>query len=1209
MKSKLYLIAIFSILLLGGTSCMTQKPHYSGAYINWEQAAAPAQADTLYSVILVGDARRIYQYPVLHKVLQNHLDEAGENSMVLFIGDNAHPKGLPDSAHKNWEIASQSLISQLELLENFKGKPLFIPGNHDWAQGRKHGMKYMRNQQEFIADWLGHNEAFLPLDGTPGPVEIALTEDIALIVIDSHWWFHPYEKSYEGIEDEQDFFMQIDDAVKRNSHKNIIFAAHHPLYSAGLHGGHFPLKSNLFPLTEKYPNLYIPLPGFIYTGYRKFLGSLSDLPHPHYKVYKEALLDAFEGMENLIFVGGHDHNLQFVSKPDLHHIISGSAGGAQYVAHNKKTDYAQAREGFARLTFLANGDVWLDFLVEPDAGKNNSPETEMYGKVSFREKLFNKPVFDPEEHRELLETIDYSDSTVKVHPEGEIFSAGRVKKMMMGANYRQEWVTPVEVPVFNFQSQGGELKILQRGGGGQTRSLRLEDENGRHYVLRSIDKDPSVSIPEIIRVGFAEDLVMDQMSASLPWAPLSLPRLAQAANIYHTNPQIVYLADDPRLGPYRQDYANAMYLFEERPAGDREDVDSFGNSENIRSTSKMMEKLEGNPKNRVDQEMFLRARLVDMLVSDWDRHADQWRWARFREGDLNVYRPVPRDRDMAFYVNEGLLPWLSSRKFLFRKTQGLDYDIKDIAGLNYQGVHLDRRFLNELTLNEWIETATWLQLQISDQVIEDAVNDMPPQITEINGELIAAKLKSRRDKLVDFAREYYFILAKDAEVIGTYRDDHFLVEQHGPDSTTVSIFQLDKKEGKEEAWFSRTYFASETREIRLYGLGGDDVFELNGQTFEGIKIRMATGDGKNRVVSTGGAGGSASGVKVYAAQKKKNSILDSQSLSLPVKYSEDYIYKFDVFKYNTFIPFPIAGYNIDDGLHFGAGFHYTTHGFMKHPFASRHLFDVNWASSIGAFELNYEGLFRDAIGNLDFNLHATFRDPKYTLNYFGPGNETEKYSSEQDYHRVRIGELMVNPALAISIAEPGYLWAGMFYQTLSVENTEGRFISDFLVNELDADIFSRKHYTGINAGFSWDSRNEEVFPARGILFNATSSMYTGLHEGGNTFGKLSSDLSIFMAFRKPYRTVLAFRFGGEKNFGDHEFYHAASLGGRTNLRGFRDTRYAGDASLYQNTEIRFKISKIKTYMARGSFGLLAFNDLGRVWLDGEHSSKWHHGYG
>jgi len=122
-------------------------------------------------------------------------------------------------------------------------------------------------------------------------------------------------------------------------------------------------------------------------------------------------------------------------------------------------------------------------------------------------------------------------------------------------------------------------------------------------------------------------------------------------------------------------------------------------------------------------------------------------------------------------------------------------------------------------------------------------------------------------------------------------------------------------------------------------------------------------------------------------------------------------------------------------------------------------------------------------------------------------------------------------------------------------------------------------------------------------------MYTGLHEGGNTFGKLSSDLSIFMAFRKPYRTVLAFRFGGEKNFGDHEFYHAASLGGRTNLRGFRDTRYAGDASLYQNTEIRFKISKIKTYMARGSFGLLAFNDLGRVWLDGEHSSKWHHGYG
>ena len=91
--------------------------------------------------------------------------------------------------------------------------------------------------------------------------------------------------------------------------------------------------------------------------------------------------------------------------------------------------------------------------------------------------------------------------------------------------------------------------------------------------------------------------------------------------------------------------------------------------------------------------------------------------------------------------------------------------------------------------------------------------------------------------------------------------------------------------------------------------------------------------------------------------------------------------------------------------------------------------------------------------------------------------------------------------------------------------------------------------------------------------------------------------------------MLALRAGGGINFGDYEFFQANTLGGDLNLRGYRSTRYSGDASFYQNTEFRFKLFDFTTYMARGEFGILGFNDIGRVWLEGENSGVWHHGYG
>ncbi|GAJ17372.1 unnamed protein product, partial [marine sediment metagenome] len=156
----------------------------------------------------------------------------------------------------------KSILAQLEVLKDYKGEVIFIPGNHDWANGQKEGLEYIKNQQKYIEDYLNREDVFLPKKGSPGPVEIKLSEDIVLILIDSQWLFQETEKSYSGIEDEADLLIQIKDAISRNRDKKIIFAAHHPLYSVGKHGGHFPMVINIFPLLETKKKLYIPLPGF-----------------------------------------------------------------------------------------------------------------------------------------------------------------------------------------------------------------------------------------------------------------------------------------------------------------------------------------------------------------------------------------------------------------------------------------------------------------------------------------------------------------------------------------------------------------------------------------------------------------------------------------------------------------------------------------------------------------------------------------------------------------------------------------------------------------------------------------------------------------------------------------------------------------------------------------------------------------------------------
>jgi len=1180
-----------------------QKIYYAPGNENWKWNISEDSTELLYTVYLLGDIKNSTKGRNNLTLLKTHIDEENDQSAVILLGDIIYPLGLPDSSDAGFDDAKRDLNNVLKTFDSFKGELIVIPGNHDWARGRQQGWENLKNLEEYIEKNSGPGNAFLPDHGCPGPVEVELSNDLTLIIFDSQWWFHKHIKPGSdgecGFTDEEEIFIQIEDALRRNRDKKVIFATHHPLFSVGKHGGHFPASYLLFPLLEIKNWLYLPLPGFIYVGYRKYLGNIQDLAHPEYQIFKETLLNILKEYPNVVYAAGHEHNLQYFQKDSLHHIISGGGGDASYISRKKKkTDFAYQSTGFNKLSYFSNGDVWMDFI---------SPDSTSNGEIVFSKKLFNKVVFDSHKKEAVLQSLDFTDSMVQVKI-SEIYAKGKFQQFAMGNNYRNIWNAPVELPVFDIGNEKGGLSIIKRGGGQQTRSIRMETKNGKQYVLRSVNKYVEKALAENLRHTVAVDILQDGISASHPFSAIPVPILANAAGVMHTNPKIVWVPEDPRLGIYRKELANSVFLFEERPAGNRDDVASFGRSKKIVNTAKAIDKTQDDHDHLIDQKAVVRARLFDMLINDWDRHDDQWRWATFKEDKTTTYRPIPRDRDQVFFLSEGVIMELSSLFWPTRKFQGFDYTINDVKGLNFNGRYFDRSFMTEPNLDDWMLIVNDIQNDVTDSVIHAAIKTFPEIIYDSTGLEIENILMSRRDLLDKYAKEHYLFLSKNVDVVGTKERELFDVERIKNGNTLVTVFALSDKKGKvKEQLYKREFKYDETKEIRLYGLAGKDLFKVNGKTKKGIKVRIIGGKGTDTIIDDSKVKGIGRKTIIYDRKDKDNEIIKSGETRLQLSKNKS-INKYNrkQFKHNTIMPLLWLGYNIDDGVFVGGGATFKQFNFRD---STIHKIKGNLSFQTGAFAIKYEGLFSAVSQTFDLTLKAEVCFPQNVNNFYGLGNNTEKISDDKKYYRVRYQYVWLNPMLKQTVSNNFSYSFGVFYQYFKVTDTADRFIGEIYPQLLDSSSYLPHNYVGLNAMYTLDTRNNKVLPNRGIFWETEALGFYSIREEGRNFVKLRSDLSFYLSFRKDPRVVFAFRFGGAVNIGDYEFYHANTLGGKTNLRGFRSNRFAGDHSFYQNTEVRIKLLNIKSYVFNGQTGILIYNDIGRVWLNREDSKRWHDGYG
>ncbi|MFD2999259.1 hypothetical protein ACFS7Z_02715 [Pontibacter toksunensis] len=452
---------------------------------------------------------------------------------------------------------------------------------------------------------------------------------------------------------------------------------------------------------------------------------------------------------------------------------------------------------------------------------------------------------------------------------GRHYDRSGLHRFFWGDHHRKIWATPVKLPVFKLDSVEGGLRVVEKGGGFQTTSFELLDSAGRLYAFRSVDKDPVSVVPPFWQKTFVGNVLRDQTSAANPYGALIVPVLAEAAGVRHVNPTLYYVpSNDTSFGEYAAAVQGKVFMLQEKFEKKADLTPAFEDAVGFKDTDKALRlRYEHNTHHFVQKE-FARARLLDLLVGDWDRHKGQWEWAVQKQGPDTYYLPIPKDRDQVFLqMGDGLIPSILTSKFAVRKFHSFDEDFSDVKAYMINAAFIDERFLNELSLQEWQQIAQDMQEKITDEVIEKAVRQLPDPIYNLRGESLIYRLKSRRDLLPKAATRMYQILAKEVTVAGSDAEEHFVVNRLADNRTEVIVRRPATPGIPAKQLYHRIFQKKETELIVLYGLAGDDVFQVKGKVDDAIPIKIYGGLGEDVMSDSSSVSGWKKLTRIYDTER------------------------------------------------------------------------------------------------------------------------------------------------------------------------------------------------------------------------------------------------------------------------------------------------------------------------------------------------------
>ncbi len=1191
-------------LIFLGSACATYAPQYANEAHDSIQFPNKAIAKTFY---LIGDAGTSPQGGMSKAltVLQKHLEgKTTANDYAIFLGDNVYPAGLPEKNTKDRVEAENALQAQAKSIANFKGKTVFIPGNHDWYAN---GVEGVKRQEKYIEKLVGKN-TFQPENGCPLE-SIDVSDTVQLIVIDTQWYLeqwddHPTINDGCEIKTRERFFEELEGALKKAQNKTTVVAMHHPMLTNGVHGGKYALKKHLFPFQNKLP---LPVIASFITQLRTQGGvSIQDRYNERYNTLMKRLETMTLDADNIVFVSGHEHSLQYVEQDGIKQIVSGSGAKESYAALGNNGLFSSGAQGFAELTIFKDGSTWVRYYGAQESG--------------IPQLMYTKEVFKPRE------TFDVSglpeqfpqEVEVSIYSKDETDVSGFFESVW-GKHYRDVYSTKIKAKVATLDTLYGGLEIVRKGGGHQTRSLRLKTKSGRELNMRALRKSATQYLQTVLfkenyvqdefEQTAVEELVLDFYTAAHPYAFKVVPDLSDAAEVFHTNPKLYYIPKHKHLGNFNAEYGGELYMIEERPESNYSNDKNFGYADDIESTHDIIEKIRKDEKYKIDENAFVRARLFDMLVGDWDRHQDQWRWAQFNadNGD-KYYRPIPRDRDQVFSNFDGaLLDVVRAISGATRQLQVYDEKLEHIKWMNAAGIKLDRVMLQQADKATWLKHAKFLQDHVTDAVIDKAFLNVPEEVQDATLADIKKTLKGRRGNLVDIASRYHDYLNSLVILTGTDKDDYIEVTRTGDKETHVKISRI--KDGKKGAVLvDKTFHRDVTKELWIYGLDDKDVFEVTGKANNPIFIRLIGGQDNDTYTIKNGRR-----VKVYDHKSKPNTLVEHKGAALRLTD----MYTLNLFDFNKNITkgsliTPAIGFNPDDGVSLGLSYTSTIKGFQRNPFSRQHRFKGGYFFATQGFSLTYDGEFANVFNAWNLHVGGQFTSSNFTNNFFGFGNETVNNDDDLDldFNRVKT---------SIASVKAGLLKKGDFgsdygiraiLEGVELDATNDRFITQIFDPETTNGFYDRRYFGALEVQFNYASFDDKINPKNGMTFMVHLGAKSELEALENTFGYLNSNLGFYNALSKNKRLVLKTDVRTQIRVGDDFlFYQAANIGGRNGLRGFRTERFTGRNALVSSADLRYSFPSFKTRTLPLQLGVFAGGDVGRVWISEDTSKRWHNDYG
>ena len=284
----------------------------------------------------------------------------------------------------------KALDQFIAIVQKYPKIPFYVvPGDRDWNYSKADGWACVQALDDYLERQNLSNLHWELDKGCPGPKVIELSTSTILIMINTQWWNHPFEKPTPAdalckYSEPEIILEEIHDAIEENLNKNVLIAGHFPPQSQSRFGGVFPLTDHVKP----------PLIGTIKVAYRQSVGKATDIQNAIFDPFRRVLIGLTTEYKGLLFLSGHDPNHQVLNLQTNYLINSGSPSKGKWVAKHKPALFASNKAGLGHLIFHADGKVDYQFL--PQQKENLVEEYTLYSppcKDNVETNLIPNPTF------------------------------------------------------------------------------------------------------------------------------------------------------------------------------------------------------------------------------------------------------------------------------------------------------------------------------------------------------------------------------------------------------------------------------------------------------------------------------------------------------------------------------------------------------------------------------------------------------------------------------------------------------------------------------------------------------------------------------------------------------------------------------------------------------------------------------------------------